>query len=204
MNAKRRTVVALTAIVAITTLAALSAAQAEQRVLVLDPVASKVGFTLDATGHDVEGTLAVKSGRIEIDSETGAASGEIVLDLQSAQTGNDSRDKTMHEDVFETKKFPTAVFHAEKVEGTVALSGTSQVNLVGTLSFHGGEHKLKLPAKVDAQNGRITADTQLTIPYVEWGLHDPSIMILRVAKIVQVHVHAQGSMEAGGASAGTH
>lgn len=192
MNAKRRTVVALAA--AVTAVLATGTVHAEQRVLVLDPAASKVGFTLDATGHDVEGTMAVKSGRLSFD-DSGAASGEIVLDLQSAQTGNDSRDKTMHEQVLETKKFPTAVFRAESVEGAVAPSGTSQVTLVGTLSFHGGEHKVKLPAKVDLQNGRVTADTKLTIPYVEWGLHDPSIMILRVAKVVTVDVHARGSLE---------
>ena len=189
MNAKRRTVVAL-----VLAVLATRTVHAEQRVLVLDPAASKVGFTLDATGHDVEGTMAVKSGRLSFD-DSGAASGEIVLDLQSAQTGNDSRDKTMHEQVLETKKFPAAVFRAESVEGTVAPSGTSQVTLVGTLSFHGGEHKVKLPAKVDVQNGQVTADTKLTIPYVEWGLHDPSIMILRVAKVVTVDIHARGSLE---------
>jgi polyisoprenoid-binding protein YceI len=191
MNGKCRTVVALTLFAS---LAALTA-HAEQRVLVLDPAATKVGFTLDATGHDVEGTMAVKSGRLAFDSDSGAASGEIVLDLQSAQTGNGSRDKTMHNDVLETKKFPTAVFRAESIEGAVAPSGSSQVTLDGTLSFHGGEHKVKLPAKVDVQNGRVTADTKLTIPYVEWGLHDPSIMILRVAKVVTVDVHALGSLE---------
>ncbi len=188
--AKLRIVVA--ALIAATLSA--GAVHAQQRVLVLDPAASKVSFTLDATGHDVEGTMAVKSGRIAFD-DSGAASGEIVLDLQSAQTGNGSRDKTMHDDVLETKKFPTATFRAESVEGKVAPSGTSQVTLSGTLSFHGGEHKVKLPAKVSAQDGKVTADTKLTIPYVEWGLHDPSIMILRVAKVVTVDVHAQGTLE---------
>ena len=52
-------------------------ALAEQRVLVLDPAASKVSFTLGATGHDVHGALAVKSGRIAFDPATGTASGEI-------------------------------------------------------------------------------------------------------------------------------
>jgi polyisoprenoid-binding protein YceI len=193
MNAKRRTVVALAAAFTLAVLAT-GTVHAEPRVLVLDPAASKVGFTLDATGHDVEGTMAVRSGRLSFD-DSGAASGEIVLDLQSARTGNDSRDKTMHEQVLETKRFPTAVFRAESIEGAVAPSGTSQVTLGGTLSFHGGEHKVKLPARVDVQNGRVTADTKLTIPYVEWGLHDPSVMILRVAKVVTVDVHAQGALE---------
>ena len=190
-------------IVVLAILAAVSA-RAEQSALVLDPAASRISFTLDATGHTVEGTMALKSGRIAFDPATGAASGEIVLDLKSAQTGNNGRDKDMHAKVLETGKYPTATFRAEKIRGTVAPSGTSQVTLDGTLSFHGGDHKVSLPAKVDVDNGKVKADTKLQIPYVEWGLHDPSMFILRVAKVVDVKVHAAGTLEtAGGAAAGT-
>lgn len=198
MSLSRKTVLAL-----LVALAAVSA-RAEQRVLVLDPAASKVSFTLEATGHDVEGMLAVKSGRIAFDPATGAASGEIAIDLKSAQTGNKSRDKTMHEDVLESGEHPLAVFRAQKLNGTVAASGTSQVTLDGTLSLHGAEHKVSLPAKVEVQNGRVKAETRLTVPYVGWGLHDPSIAFLRVAKAVSVKVLAEGSLTAGEAAGGAH
>lgn len=191
-------------VLAVLAIPAAIPARAEQSALVLDPAASKVSFTLDATGHTVEGTMALKSGRVAFDPATGAASGEIVLDLKSAQTGNNGRDKDMHAKVLETGKYPTATFRAEKVRGTVAPSGTSEVTLDGTLSFHGADHKMSLPAKVAVENGRLKADTQLQIPYVEWGLHDPSMFILRVAKVVDVKVHAAGTLEtAGGAPGGT-
>ena len=191
MKLKRRALFILAA-----ALAAVSA-QAEQRVLVLDPQASQVSFALKATGHEVEGAFALQSGRIAFDPATGAASGELAIDLTAAQTCRMSRDKTMHEEVLETGKFPTAVFRAEKVRGTVPDSGAGQVTLDGTLSFHGADHKMSLPAKVDVQDGRVKADTQFEIPYVEWGLHDPSIIVLRVAKVVSVKVRAAGSLEAG-------
>ena len=181
-------------IILLAALAAVSA-RAEQHVLALDPQASKVTFTLKATGHMVEGGLALKSGRIAFDPATGAASGEIAIDLASAGTGNKSRDRTMHEDVLETGKYPMTVFRAEKVRGTVPESGTGQVTLDGTLSFHGADHKVSLPAKIDVRNGRVKADTQIQIPYVEWGLHDPSIIMLRVAKVVSVRVRAEGTLE---------
>lgn len=182
---------------------AARSARAEQIALVLDPAASKVSFTLDATGHDVEGAMAVKSGRIVFDPATGSASGEIVLDLKSAKTGSDGRDEDMHEKVLETGKYPAATFRAEKVRGAVAPSGASQVTLDGTLSFHGSDHKMSLPAKIQVENGRARADTRLQIPYVQWGLHDPSLFVLRVAKVVDVTVHAVGTLEAaGGAAAG--
>lgn len=176
-------------------------ARAEQIALVLDPAASKVSFTLDATGHDVEGTMAVKSGRIVFDPATGSASGEIVLDLKSAKTGSDGRDEDMHEKVLETGKYPAATFRAEKVRGTVAPSGASQVTLDGTLSFHGSDHKMSLPAKIQVENGRARADTELQIPYVQWGLRDPSLFVLRVAKVVDVTVHAVGTLETAGSAA---
>lgn len=187
-------------LLALVSLVALPVHAATQ-VLILDPAASRVGFTLPATGHTVEGSFALKSGRITFDSATGDASGEIVLDLTGAQTGNKSRDNTMHQDVLETAKYPTAVFRAEKIRGTVAPAGPSQVTLDGTLSFHGADHKMSLPAKVDVQNGRLKAQTQLSIPYVEWGLKNPSVMFLRVDKVVTVNVNAEGRLE--GAGAGT-
>ena len=189
MNLKLRAVIILVA-----AFAAVSA-HAQQRVLVLNPEASKVSFTLEATGHDVEGSFVLKNGRIAFDPATGAASGEIAIDLKSAETGNKSRDKTMHEDVLETGKYPMAVFRAEKVRGSVPDSGTGQVTLDGTLSFHGADHKVSLPAKIDVQNGRVRADTQFEIPYVEWGLEDPSVVMLRVAKVVSVRVRAEGTLE---------
>lgn len=189
MILKRRAVLILVAV-----LAAVSA-QAQQRVLVLDPQASKVSFALKATGHMVEGAFALQSGRIAFDPATGAASGEIVIDLKGAKTGDKRRDRIMHEEVLETGKYPTAVFRAEKVRGAVPDSGAGQVTLDGTLSFHGADHKVSLPAKVDVQNGRVQADTELEIPYVEWGLHDPSIVMLRVAKVVTVKVRAVGTLE---------
>jgi len=200
LSVSRKLVVALAAVLAVF---ATATVRAEERALTLDPAASKVSFTLGATGHDVEGTMAVQSGRIVFDAATGTASGEIVLDLKSARTGSDGRDKDMHEKVLETAKYPVATFRLEKLRGTLAPSGPSQVTLEGVLAFHGGEHKVSLPAKVELQNGRAKADTQLQIPYVQWGLHDPSILILRVAKVVDVQVHAEGSLEAAdGAPAG--
>lgn len=189
MNLPRTSAIFLTA-----ALAAVSV-RAEQHVLALDPQASKVSFTLKATGHEVEGVLALKSGRIVFDPTTGAASGEIAIDLLSASTGNKGRDQKMHDEVLESKKHPLAVFRAEKLRGTVPASGTGEVTLDGTLSLHGSDHKVSLPAKIEVQNGRVKADTRFQIPYVEWGLEDPSVVMLRVAKEVTVRVRAEGTLD---------
>jgi polyisoprenoid-binding protein YceI len=183
----------------LTTLAAVPV-RAETRVLALDPAASQVSFTLGATGHDVRGALALKSGRIAFDPVTGAASGTITVDLASAATGNESRDDTMREKVLETAAHPLAVFKAERLRGAVAPSGSSQVTLDGTLSFHGADHKMSLPAKVQVNGGRLEAEVGFPVPFVEWGLHDPSIAFLRVEKVVTVKVLAKGTLGTEGAA----
>ena len=162
--------------------------------LSLTPRETKISFTLDATVHTVHGTIPLASGSIRLDPGTGQASGEVVIDLKGAQTGNAGRDRDMHEKVLETAKFPTAVFRPRQIRGALAPAGTSEVTLTGTLLFHGAEHNVEIPAKVTRQGSRVTADGHLTIPYVAWGLRDPSKFVLRVGKTVEVALHVAGDL----------
>jgi len=177
-------------------LAAGTARGAEQ-VLSLDPEMTTVSFHLGATGHDVEGILHLDRGELRFDPETGTASGEITLDARRSETGSKSRDKTMHKKVLESEKFPFFVFRADRLEGTLAPQGSSEISLVGTLTLHGEDHPLTLPAKVEIDGDRVEASTTFPIPYVAWGLKDPSIILLSVAKQVEVTVKAHGTLQAG-------
>ncbi|HET9298333.1 MAG TPA: YceI family protein [Candidatus Polarisedimenticolaceae bacterium] len=162
--------------------------------LVLSPKDTKVTFALDATVHTVHGTVPLTSGTIQFDPGTGHASGEVVLDLARAQTGNKGRDEDMHAKVLESARYPHAIFRPHQVQGTLRPSGTSEVVLKGTLLFHGAEHPVEIPAKVTLSGNRATADGHLTIPYVAWGLRDPSKFVLRVGKTVEVHLQAVGDL----------
>jgi polyisoprenoid-binding protein YceI len=82
------------------------------------------------------------------------------------------------------------------VEGNVAPNGDSQVVLKGILRLHGSDHEVMLPTQVHIAGGRMTADATVPIPYVKWGLKNPSTFILRVSEILQVHLHVSGSFTA--------
>ncbi len=167
---------------------------AAERVLVLDPARTRVEFLLDATAHKVEGELKLHAAEIRFDPDTGVAAGTIEVDLTAAQTGNKRRDGTMHERVLETVRFPVAVFRPRHIEGKLAATGTSEIVLEGVLAFHGADHDMKLPAQVTLTDSGAAIDTRFDIPYVAWGLHDPSFFVLRVAKTVAVHVTAEGAL----------
>ncbi len=174
----------------------LAPAAAEERVLVLDPAATEVAFDLPATGHDVHGLFTLREGEIRFDPATGAASGEIRVDLGAGVTGNASRDRTMREEVLETERFPVARFVARRLEGELHPQGASRIALEGILDLHGAEHEITLPAEVAIDGPRLVADLSFPVPFVEWGLADPSILFLRVAKIVSVQIHAAGELRA--------
>jgi len=183
-------------VLAVLAAAALPAGAAQQT-LTLDPQASNVGFQLKATGHDVHGTLYLQQGTVRFDPATGAASGRIAIDATRAETGNDSRDKTMHDKVLEVGAYPLFVFVPERFEGSLPAAGSGEVSLVGTLTIHGADHPLTLPATVERDGDRVTATTRFEVPYVEWGMHNPSILFLRVADAVAVTVKAEGELAPG-------
>jgi polyisoprenoid-binding protein YceI len=176
-------------------LAALDAGAAE-RTLALDPAETKVAFTLGATLHTVRGTLRLTEGALRFDEATGAANGEIVLDATSAETGNGSRDRAMHQDVLESETYREIRFRAERLEVAARTEAFAEVTLHGTLAIHGGEHPLAVPATLRADGERLHVAAAFRVPYVAWGLRDPSTLLLRVDPFVDVKVEATAPLPA--------
>jgi len=172
-------------------------AVAGERLVRLDPAQTQISFDLGATGHDVHGAFSLQTGEIRFDPATGEASGSISVNARNAETGNKKRDKTMHNKVLESEQFPLFEFTASRVEGRIVEGQASDVALVGTLSIHGEEHPFTMPTRVTADGDRFQATTTFPIPYVEWGMHNPSILFLRVAKQVAVTVETAGTIRDG-------
>jgi polyisoprenoid-binding protein YceI len=163
--------------------------------LELDPDRTAVALRLGATLHTVHGSLGPAAGRIAFDPETGQAEGEVVVDLTAASTDNGRRDRKMHERILETALFPRAVFQVERIDIPQALrQGGNDLQLHGTLTFHGASRPFALPVMADLAGDQVTATSELEVPYVDWGLRDPSFFMLRVAKAVVVQIRAVGRL----------
>lgn len=183
-------------------LAAAAPAQGADWLVALDPAATEIRFTLDATLHTVRGTVALESGEIRLDTASGALAGRLVVDAASAETGNESRDGKMHETVLESGRFGRIILEPERLEGELALDGTSRVVVHGTLELHGDRHQVALPAQVtvEAANRQLRAAATLEVPYVAWGMKDPSKLLLRVGKLVRVEIDAVATLVPASAS----
>lgn len=185
----------LVSLLALTLAATVPALAAETR-FDIDPASTEVSFFVEATGHDVEGLLFVQSGYLVIDPDNGTAQGEITIDATRGDTGNQKRDKAMVKKVFEGQLYPRIVFHPETFAGDYAEDGASEIEIQGMVSIAGGEHPLTLPAKIERNGGSFTATTAFPVPYVDWGMESPSLLFLRVGKVVEVKISATGQVAA--------
>ena len=167
-------------------------ADAQDTVVEFEPAQTKVEFTLGDVLHTVHGTFKLKKGVIRFDPSTGVASGTLVIDAASGDSGSGARDSRMNKNILESQKFRDIVFTPRHVKGQVAAQGDSQVEVEGTFTLHGSDHPLTLLAKVTAKDGQMTAATHFVVPYVQWGLKNPSTFILRVSDKVEIDIHAAG------------
>ena len=165
-------------------------------VLTVDPAQSKVNWTVDSTLHMVHGTFALKRGSVHFDPESGRAGGEIAVYATSGESGNDSRDVRMHKEILETAKYPDALFKPTQIEGKVAPSGASDSNVHGVFSIHGGDHDLIAPVHTEITGNHWKGTTKFEVPYVKWGIKDPSKFLLKVKPVVNVELELSGEIQA--------
>jgi len=173
-----------------------NAAQASisEIVLIVDPAQSKAHFMVDSSLHTVHGTFALKSGTVHFDPETGKAGGEIVVYASSGDSGNDKRDARMHKEILETAKYPDAVFHPTQIEGKVAPTGPSEIKVHGVFSLHGSDHEITAQVHAELSGSRWKGTASFDVPYISWGIKDPSNFFLKVKKVVSVELEMAGDV----------
>jgi polyisoprenoid-binding protein YceI len=156
------------------------------------PGKTTVNFTLGDVLHTVHGSFDVKHGAVHFDPATNNVSGEILVDATSGRSGSDGRDKKMHKDVLESGRYPDIVFRPDRVEGQVPALGDSTVQVHGMFTIHGAEHEITIPVRVEMAPSHWTATSHFTVPYVKWGMKNPSTFVLRVDQSVGIDIQASG------------
>src|SRR5271165_2893837 len=178
------------------TLEQTAAPATSEIVLTVDPAQSKVHWTVDSSLHTVHGTFALKGGSVHFDPESGRAGGEIAVYATSGESGNNSRDARMHKEILETAKYPDALFKPTEIEGKVAPTGPSDSSVHGVFSIHGADHDLIAPVHTEIIGDHWKGTTKFEVPYVKWGIKDPSNFLLKVKPVVNVALELSGEVQA--------
>jgi polyisoprenoid-binding protein YceI len=168
---------------------------ASEIVLGVDPAQSKVRWTLGTSLHTVHGTFAFKNGTLHVDPATGKASGEVMVFATSGDSGNDGRDKKMHKEVLASGQFPDIVFRPDRVEGKIAPQGTFTVQVHGIFVLHGSEHELTVPVHAEFAGDHWTGSAKFNVPFIDWGLKNPSNFFLKVNHTVEIELELKGSLQ---------
>jgi len=172
-----------------------SQARAQGAVLELDPVQTQIGFMLGDVLHTVHGVFKLRQGTIKFDAATGQASGLVVVDATSGDSGSHARDHKMHKEVLRSDQYPDITFTPLQVQDQVLSKGDFKVQVLGTFTMHGAGHPLTLVVQAHIEGDQLTANTSFSVPYVSWGLKNPSTLCLRVNNTVEIAIQAVGHIK---------
>jgi polyisoprenoid-binding protein YceI len=147
------------------------------------------------TSHDlVNGTFHVQAGAIEFDRSAPKMAGSVVVAAGSGKTGNESRDKKMDKDILKVDQYAIVSFNPKTYTGTIAPSGDSSIQVSGVFTLLGTPHDLTIPMQIHIEGSKATAKAQFVVPYVRWGLKNPSIMFLKADNDVAIDLSLVGQI----------
>jgi polyisoprenoid-binding protein YceI len=170
------------------------AALAQHQTFVVNPDACEIKMTLKTTHEVVNGTFHVQSGLIEFDRGTSKMSGSIVVLAGSGKTGNDSRDKKMNKDILKVEQHATVSFEPKTYSGAIASSGDSTIQVTGTFTLLGMPHEITVPMLVHLDDAGAAAKGHLVVPYVQWGLKNPSFLFWKAEDDVAIDLNLAGTI----------
>ena len=170
------------------------AALAQQQTFVANPDASEVKMTLKTTHEVVNGTFHIQSGSVEFDGSTPKMSGSVVVLAGSGKTGNGSRDKKMNKEILQVEQHATVSFEPKAYAGAIAPSGDSTIQVSGIFTLLGTPHEITIPMLVHLEGSTATAKTHFAVPYIQWGLKDPSFLIWKADKEVAIDLALTGRL----------
>jgi polyisoprenoid-binding protein YceI len=170
------------------------AALAQHQTFAVNPDASEVKMKLNTSHEVVNGTFHIQSGSINFDRSASHISGIVIVEAGSGKTGNDSRDKKMNKDILRVDQFATVSFAPKAYSGTVAASGDSTIQVSGVFTLLGTAQDLTIPMQIHIDGSKATAKAQFVVPYVQWGLKNPSFLIWKAENDVAIDLNLIGQV----------
>jgi polyisoprenoid-binding protein YceI len=168
------------------------AALAQHQTFAVDPDASEVKMTLKTTHELVNGAFHIQSGSVEFDRSAPKMSGSVVVLAGSGKTGNGSRDKKMNKEILQAEQHATVSFEPKSYAGVIAPSGDSTIQVTGIFTLLATPHEITIPMLVQLEDTTATAKAHFAVPYIQWGLKDPSFLFWKADHDVAIDLLLTG------------
>lgn len=104
------------------------------------------------------------------------------------------RDHRMTDDELKAPDFKTITFAPTHFTGTFNPTGDSALQVHGTFTLLGTPHEIDVPMQVQVNGDQFHAVGSFPVPYVQWGLKNPSTFMIKVNKEVQIDLSLMGTL----------
>ena len=100
----------------------------------------------------------------------------------------------MNKDILKVDQYTTVSFAPKAYTGTIAPSGDSTIQVNGMFTLLGAPHDLTIPMHIHIDGSKATARAQFVVPYVQWGLKNPSFMFWKAENDVTIGLNLVGQV----------
>ena len=167
--------------------------------IALDPDRTEVTFSLGALFHTVQGHGTPLATTLEFVPGEDLLTGAVILPAAGLTTDNQRRDRRMQGHVLQSEAHGDIILTLERAYGPFDPETGGDLQVEGSLQLLGASHPVSFPLEITIlldEEGQFRAKGAFMVPYVLWGLKDPSMVFLRVDKEVRVSFSAAGSISA--------
>jgi hypothetical protein len=100
----------------------------------------------------------------------------------------------MNKDILKVDQYTTVSFAPKAYTGTIAASGNSAIEVSGAFTLLGTAHDLTIPMQIRIDGSKVVAKGQFVVPYVQWGLKNPSFLIWKAENDVAIDLVLVGTI----------
>jgi hypothetical protein len=85
-------------------------------------------------------------------------------------------------------------FEPKTYTGAIALSGDSNIQVTGIFTLLGTPHEITIPILVHLEGATAMAKAHFIMPYVQWGVKNPSFLIWKADDDVAIDLTLAGRL----------
>jgi len=175
-------------------LALAPVALAQRETFVVNADASAVKITLNTNHEVVNGSFHVQGGTVAFELGAAKMAGSVVVLAGSGNTGNGTRDKRMNKEILKVEQYATVSFEPKSYAGVIAAAGDSTIQVSGVFTLLGTPHTITVPMVVHIDGTSATVKAHFVVPYVQWGLKNPSLFVWKAEDSVAVDLSLVGTV----------
>jgi polyisoprenoid-binding protein YceI len=141
--------------------------------------------SFDGKTSDVTGTIVADP------ANPAASSAQVIINMDSLDTGVSLRNKEMGERYLQTDKFRTATLKSVSVTGpaSIAPNQPAEISVTGDMTLHGVTKRMTIPVRVVLiAEGRIHATSNFKIHMPDFGINVPHTILVTVNDDVPVRL----------------